>query len=349
MARVRLGFIGVGGIATWAHLPALKKLADQAELAACADVNRERAESVAREYGFGKAYDSAAAMLAAGGLDAVFVCTPNRFHAESAIAALRAGVHVFCEKPPAMNAEEAQAMAEAASLAGKVLTFGLNYRFEPAAQAAMRFAEGGAFGQIYSGRVTAIRRRGIPSWGVFTNKELQGGGPLIDIGVHMLDTALWLMGYPEPDTVLGATYAEIGKRPPGPAPWGPWDHENFTVEDLATAMIRFKNGASLLLETSFAANIGPMEEHGVRLQGSQGGLSLFPFKAFTEMHGTLVDIAPAWLPDGGESTYYHQAVHFLQAVRGEVAPLVTPQQAIRLSQVIDGIYRSAETGRAEPF
>jgi predicted dehydrogenase len=345
MKKLRIGFIGLGGIATGAHLPAFAALSDQVELAACASRRFEQAQRVAEQWGIGRVYATAEAMLAQEALDGVVIATPNKYHAPYATLALQAGAHVLCEKPPAMSAAEVEGMIQAAKAAGKRLTFALNNRFHPNVQAAHRFVAAGELGEIYAGRVTAIRRRGIPSWGVFTDKELQGGGPLIDIGVHMLDAALWLMGYPEPAEVLGAAYTKIGNRPPGPAPWGPWDHERYQIEDLANAMIRFANGASLVLESSFAANIEPMEEMNVRLQGTEGGVRLFPFEVYKEMHGTLVNITPAWLPEK-PSPYEAQAEHFVAVMRGDAAPIVQMDEALKLQRIIDAIYRSAETGAA---
>lgn len=343
MRKIRIGIIGTGGIATGAHIPGYKALGDQVELVACADVNAERAQKVAQEHGFQRAYGDPKEMLAREDLDAVSICTPNKFHAELSIAALQAGCHVLCEKPPAMNAAEVEAMAAAARQAGRVLTFGFHHRFNPNVQAAKRFVDGGELGEIYNGRVTAIRRRGIPSWGVFTNKELQGGGPLIDIGVHMLDSALWLMGYPEPDKVFGVTHTRLGTRKPGAAPWGPWDYQNYQVEDMATALIRFRNGATLLLETCFIANIEPMDEMNVRLQGTEGGLNLYPFKVFKEMHGTLVDLTAAWLPQNVKA-HHEEIAHFVRVVRGEAEPVCQVHEALILQRIVDAIYRSAETG-----
>lgn len=337
---LRVGIIGAGGIATAAHIPGYQALGGEVELVAVADVNVERAAQVAARFGFARHYADYHEMLEREELDAVSVCTPNKFHAPASIAALKAGAHVLCEKPPATSAAEVQAMQAAAAQAGRVLTFGFHMRHSAQAQAAYRFVAAGELGEIYAGRVTALRRRGIPSWGVFTRKELQGGGPLLDIGVHMLDLALWLMGYPRPETVLGATFCKLGNRP-GVAPWGPWDWKHYDVEDMALGMIRFVGGASLLLETSFAANIEPMEEMNVRLQGTEGGLTYHPFKVHRELHGTLVDVTPAWLPD--VKPYAAEIAHFVRCIRGEEPPLSTPEQALVLQGIVDALYRSAET------
>jgi len=338
--RLRIGIIGVGGIARTAHIPAYLAHKGEAEIVACADVSLERAQAAASEFGIPHAFGDFQEMLNSVELDAVSVCTPNKFHAPATIAALEAGCHVLCEKPPALSAAEAEAMVNKAKSAGKVLTFGLHYRFVPEVQACKRMVDAGELGRIYFARVDAIRRRGIPGWGVFTNKELQGGGPVIDIGVHMLDTALYLMGYPKPRQVLATTYQVLGKRP-GVGVLGAWDWERYEVEDLAAAMIKFEDGSTILLETSFAQNVEELDRMNVRLSGELGGANLFPFKVFKEMHGGLYDLTPAWLPPV-KSPYTEEVGHFLRACRGEVEPIVTLDQALRLQQVLDAIYRSAE-------
>ena len=228
----------------------------------------------------------------------------------------------FCEKPPAMTAEEAERMAQAAEKAGKILTYGFHYRHAPEVEALKRFVDAGELGEIYAARVHALRRRGIPGWGVFTNKELQGGGPLIDIGVHMLDTALYLMGYPEPEVVLGSTYQKLGNRK-GVGVMGDWDWKNFSVEDMARGMIRFKNGASLILESAFAANLDPLEEMNVTLMGDEGGADLFPLKIYQEKHDTLVNITPAHLPEKG--SYELEIERFVDSCLTGIPPLSTPE------------------------
>lgn len=235
-------------------------------------------------------------------------------------------------------------MVEAAERSGRILTFGLMTRYSPEVRAAKRLIDGGELGKIYFARVDAIRRRGIPGWGVFTNKELQGGGPVIDIGVHMLDTALYLMGYPKPTKVFAAAYQEIGTRP-GVGTMGSWDWKNFQVEDLAVGMIKFENGASILLETSFAQNIEELGKMNVRLSGTEGGVNLFPLKVYKEEHGALYDWTPAWMPKG-DRNHVEEIKHFVRACLGEVPPgedpMVKSTEAIRLQQVLDAIYESAE-------
>ncbi len=340
--RLRIGLIGTGGIANGAHIPAYQALGEQVELAACCDVNRAAAEATGRRHQIPAVYADFTEMLSRERLDAVSVCTPNRFHAPAVLAALGAGCHVLCEKPPALGVPEVEEMAAAAQAAGRILTFGFMYRFGAEVSTAKRFADEGAFGEIYSGRVTAVRRRGVPGWGVFTNRALQGGGALIDIGVHMLDAALYVMGYPEPDTVMGVTHTKLGNRVPGVAPLGEWNWREYSVEDVCNAVIRFRDGAALLLETSFIANIEPMEEMNVRLAGTRAGCKLFPFTIFGEEHGALVNQSLAWRSEG--NNYHREVAHFVRCVRGEARPLSTPQEAVKLQRIIGAIYHSAETG-----
>lgn len=337
-AKLRVGLIGAGGIATGAHIPGYKAVSEQVELVAIADVDAKRAAAVASEHGFAHHFGDYRQMLSEVELDAVSVCTPNKFHAPASLAALEAGCHVICEKPPGMNAVEVSQMIEAAEKADRIITFGLNNRFSEEMQAARRFVDGGELGPIYAAAVSAMRRRGIPGWGVFTNKELQGGGPLIDIGVHVLDQALWLMDYPMPVQALASTYQHLGSRP-GVGTMGQWDWQNFSVEDLAMGAVRFENGATLTIETSFAVN-GP-DNHGFRLMGIEGGLSLSPLKFYKEVHGTLVDITPAWLPRQG-GTHTVQMKHFVNACLTGGEPMVKPHEALRLQLVLDALYASAD-------
>lgn len=340
MKKLRVGVIGAGGIATYAHIPGYKKAAAEgkAELVALADIDLERAQQTAQEHGFARAYPDYKEMLANEQLDAVSVATPNRYHAPAVIAALEAGCHVLCEKPPAMTPAEVEAMIATAEKAGKIFTIGLNFRFHPEVEMAKRFIDGGALGEIYAARVKVTRRRGIPTWGVFTNKELQGGGALIDVGVHMLDVALYLMGYSEPVQILGSTYQKIGNRP-GVSPWGQWDWENYAVEDLALGLVKLASGGTVTVEASFADNVAKNETY-VHLSGIKGGLELLPLKIFREEYGSLTDTTPYWVSD--RDMHQEELRHFVACCLGEEQPRVTMSEALSLQRIINGIYQSAE-------
>lgn len=341
--RLRIGIIGAGGIAKGAHIPNYLTCADRIELVAVADVSKQAAERCAEQFSIPLAFDSYEAMLNNAELDAVSICTPNKFHADATIKALEAGCHVLCEKPPAMSYEEALRMADTAKKMNKVLTYGFHYRYTSYVEALKRFIDAGELGDIYMGRVTAVRRRGIPGWGVFTNKELQGGGPLIDIGVHMLDTALYLMNYPEPEIVLASTYQKLGKKK-GVGLNGDWDWENFSIEDMAVGMIKFKNGATLMLETAFAANVEEKDVMQVSLMGDEGGADVFPLKLYQEKHGTLIDVTPAYLSNKSPREAIIET--FVDSCLGKKQPLCTPDEGAILQKIVTAIYDSAERNEA---
>lgn len=340
MEKIRVGIIGGGGIAQGVHIANYKKHSE-VELVAIADVNEGIVKKNIEDHGFKHGFSDFNEMLEKVELDAVSICTPNKFHAEATIAALKAGCHVMCEKPPAMTAAEAKAMESAAIESGKILTYGFMYRYTSQAQILKRFIDAGELGNIYAGKITAMRRSGIPGWGVFTNKELQGGGPLIDIGVHMLDLGLYLMGYPKPKQVMGVTYRELGTRP-GTSIWAPWDYKNYSVEDMAMAMIQFENGATLHLETSFIVHTKEGEMN-VRLHGTEGGCSYSPVGIFQDKHGTLVDITPAHIPE--RNGHQAEIEAFVHAILGKGEVLSHASEGVIVQQIIESIYRSAETGQ----
>jgi predicted dehydrogenase len=338
---VRAGIIGAGGIARYAHIPGYQAQKD-VELVALCDVLPGQAARVAEEFEIPRAYDSYQEMLKKERLDVVSVCTPNVSHKEATVAALKAGLHVLCEKPIAMNLAEGREMVDTAAKLGQVLQIGLHWRFTSQAQALKRFIDAGDLGDIYYGEATCMRRRGIPGWGVFTQKSMQGGGALIDIGVHTLDHTMWLMGNPKPVAVTGATYAAFGKRQDVVSVWAHWDADKFDVDDMGVAMVRFENGATLLLRASWAANIDK-EFSETRILGTDGGAFMSPLRIYKEMHGNLVDITPASLPEVKAHT--QEIAHFIACARGEQRCLVAPQQVLDVQAVLDAIYLSAETGR----
>ncbi|TCI52278.1 Gfo/Idh/MocA family oxidoreductase [Exiguobacterium sp. SH1S21] len=329
---MKIGIIGTGGIATNAHIP--HYIAAGADVVAVMNRTRERGEVVARQFGIERVYDTVADMLANEQLDAVSVCTPNALYKDHVIQALDAGCHVLCEKPPAISEREADEMLQAAKRANRTLHYGFHFRHRTDTQLLKRLIDSNELGHIYAATALALRRRGIPGWGVFTDKELQGGGALLDIGVHMLDLALYLMDYPKPVDVVGHVGQYLGTRP-GVGLMGDWDADNFSVEDTARAMVTFENGASLFLDASFMANIGPKDTMNVELRGTAGGASLFPLTIHTEEHGALFDKTPAHLTL--DDPYATQIRSFLEACRHEPS-YEQAEQAVLLHQIIDRIY-----------
>ena len=342
MGKLKVGIIGAGQIVEVTHMPNYIKNSNLVKTVSIVDVNIERARFMAEKFGIPEYFSSYQEMFDKVDLDAVSVCTPNKFHAEAVIAALNKGCHVLCEKPPAVSLAEAESMTAAAKRNNRILTYNFHFRQGEEVQAVKRFIDAGEFGEIYSARVSALRRRGIPGWGVFTNKEIQGGGPLMDIGVHMLDTALYLMGYPEADYVSASSYQKIGNKP-GVGLMGSWDPGKFTVEDSAFGFIRFKNGSTLMLQTSFALNMKEQSVMNVELFGEKAGASVFPPVIFTEKHGSIMDMQFPFIQEVDK--HGRSIKNFINACLGNEAFICTAEQGLAVQKIIDALYRSAEMGK----
>jgi predicted dehydrogenase len=340
MDKIKVGIVGCGGIASKRHFPGFAMQPD-VEIAAVCDVNIDCARALADQYKAKHVFSNYEELVAVDELDAVSVCTPNFMHMPPAVAALKAGKHVLVEKPIGRNAAEAQAIVDAARESGKKLMVAQCYRFRSDSQALKRFIDGGAMGEIYYASVQAIRRRGIPSWGVFTDKEKQGGGPLIDMGVHILDCAMWLIGHPKPVAASGAAYTKFGNRPGLVGKWGPWDHTNFTVEDFAAGFVRFDNGATLTIESSFASNI-EKDALNLSILGTEGGCQFDPLRIFREEHGTLVDLTPVYLPT--VDIFHAEIRAFVDCIVNDTESPVTGEQALHVAKILDAIYESSERG-----
>jgi predicted dehydrogenase len=342
MEKLKMGIIGVGGIAQGRHIPTFLKMADKVVIEAISDVNEETAKMVGEKFGIPKVYAHYKDMFSE--IDAVTICTPNKFHAEITIAALEAGLHVFCEKPMAMRPDECEAMIAAAEASGKQLAIAYHYRFMKESAAAKRLVAEDEIGRPIVARARGMRRRKVPGWGVFTNKELQGGGSLIDYGCHLLDLSLWLLGNPKPVEVMGTTYNELSKMTGQVNQWGSFDHETFEVDDHVTAYIKFEGGASMLFETSWSANVKGDEE-SVSISGLNGGVDLFPFHMNQMKHGMLLNTEADWVP-GEDDPSLPQAENFVNSCLGLEELVVKPEQAMQVSLIIDAIYRSSESGKS---
>ncbi len=346
---IGIGIIGAGQVATARHLPAFEKLQDEGKvrLVAVSDVGEEKLRLASEKFGIPYAYADYRDMLARDDVDAVSVCTPNFQHKQPVLDAFAAGKHVLCEKPLALNAAEGAEMVAAGRAAGKQLQVGYNLRFGPGAAAVRRFIDDGKLGEIYYARAQALRRRGIPSHGHFTDKAKQGGGPLIDIGAHVLDLSLWLMDFPNPVSVSGQTQAKFGHREGVIGLRGQWDPKRFTVEDFGIGFVRFENGATLTLESSFAANIA-QDQFQTTLMGAEGGAFVdmaqdANTRLFREECGTLTDTTPVFLPQ--VHTHEAEIRAFVQALIDDTPVLVPGEQALVVTRLLDALYLSAETGR----
>ncbi|MCL4545307.1 MAG: Gfo/Idh/MocA family oxidoreductase [Chloroflexi bacterium] len=345
MAKLRVGIAGTGGIARSVHIPGLKKLSDRVEIVSAFDIAADRVKKTAQEFGIPHSFTDFDAMLSGPALDAVVICTPPSSHAPLAVKAFAHGLHVLCEKPVSVNATGALQIVEAAKRAKRVLMVGFQHRFSRPEKTLKRAIDDGALGEIYYARAQSLRRRGIPGWGVFGSKELSGGGPMMDIGVHVLDQTVYLLGNPTPVTVFGMTYQKIANRP-GFNSFGPWDPTTFETEDFATAQVRFANGLTLLLEASWALNIG-QSMHNVLLCGTRGGAELTPLKIYTEQHGMLFNMElPEGVFRGPDSSQDEKIAHFVDCIQHGTTPIVTPSEILNVALILDAVYESAQTGKS---
>jgi len=357
--KLRYGIVGCGGIANGKHLPCIQRL-DGVEAVAFCDIIPARAEKANREYagGKGKVFSDYRELLKEE-LDAVFVLTPNNAHSEVTIAALKSGKHVLCEKPMAKNYSEAKAMLAARDESKKLLTIGYNNRYRPDSLFLKAECEKGTLGEIYFARATALRRRAVPTWGVFLDAEKQGGGPLIDIGTHALDLTLFMMDNYEPDYAVGTVYHKLNKDRNTGNSWGDWDTKAFSAEDSAFGFVVMKNGATVILESSWALNIIEEREAVTTLCGTKGGANMPKAGELTlngVKNGRLFNMAPI-LQAGGVAFYKgdnekdtdREARTFKNAILGKGKLYVLPEQALVVTRILEGIYKSAASGKPHYF
>jgi len=357
---VKIGIVGCGGIANGKHMPSLKKLPD-VEMAAFCDIIPERAEKAAADYGAegAKTFTDYRKLLELKDIEVVHVLTPNVSHAEISIAALEAGKHVMCEKPMAKTAADARRMLEAHKKAGKLLSIGYNGRSEASQMYARKLVEDGVLGDIYYTRAVCLRRRGVPCWGVFLNKEAQGGGPIIDIATHSVDRVMWLTGNYDVKAVTASTFLNLGKTPnaanaPG---WGTWKPEDFEVEDSAFAFVQFYNGMVMNIECSWMINL-PEDQFGtIALCGTKAGIDFHGgLRLNGEADGILylnnIQVEDHQRPRifGKKMTgTEYDAWQWIEAVKGNGTPLVLPEEALVVSEILEAIYTSAKTGKTVEF
>ena len=346
---LKLALIGLGGMCKAAHEPFYRD-DPRVEVTAVCDIIEERAVYMRDKYfPAAKIFTDYREILKDPAVDAVDICTPNDLHSEIAVAALNAKKHVFCEKPDAVNVEKAMAMKEAAEKNGRLLMVMRNNRFVSASRYLKRYIEEGRMGEIYCGRCGWQRRRGIPGkGGWFTTKARSGGGPLIDLGVHMIDLAVWLMGGPKPVAVSANTYSKFADNDVSDSVNSDFGDKNaegtFDVEDLAMGMIRFENGAVLQIEFSWASNI-KQENRFVELRGTKAGAKWEDKGAeiYTEENGQLLDISP--LPARDENGHRENLRHFVDVLTRGDEPCYQPGQGVDMIKILCAVYESAETGR----
>ena len=359
MSILKAGMIGCGSIAVGKHLPAAK-YTNMVDFIGFCDISEKHALKACKEFGAdgAKTYTEYKKLLDDKSIDVVYITTPNRTHCEIVVAALNAGKHVMCEKPMAINAKEAEKMLNAAEKSGKLLTIGYQNRFRSEYQFTKQFAESGGFGDIYFARAKALRRRAVPTWGVFLDKHEQGGGPLVDIGTHALDLALWTMDNYKPKYAVGTVYHKLNNQKNTGNVWGDWDPEKFTVEDSAFGFVVMENGATIILESSWALNDRFPQEATFTLSGTKAGVDFVDGLHINSIQNGRQSITNVTMPGAGTAFYeaseddkpenIEQTV-FLNAVLGKGELTVTPRQAYIVTLILDGIYQSAKTGKPVYF
>lgn len=356
---LRLGIIGCGGIANGKHMPAEKRN-PRAEMVAFCDIIPERAQKAKEEYGTedSAVYTDYKELLKDETIDTVLVLTHNKEHCRITVDALNAGKHVLCEKPMATTYEEAVKMIEAAKKNNKVLTIGYQNRWRPDSMYMKQMAKDGEFGEVYYAEAIAIRRRAVPTWGVFIDEEKQGGGPLIDIGTHALDLTLHMMDNYEPAYCVGKTFHKLNKNTETGNAWGDWDVDRFTAEDSAFGFIVMKNGAVIYLKSSWALNMADPKEaitticgdkagadmlDGLRINGVKNGRQYIMKPNFSTGGVAFFDGA------GGKEPADYEAANFSAAILDGQELNVKPEQAAVVTRILEGIYKSQQTGKPYYF
>jgi len=337
-----IGVIGCGGIAQKAHFPTIDKFSNLSLFGVC-DVDLRRAEIIKNQYKAQIATKNYKDLLAIDKIDAFHICTPNFMHAPIAIDCLNAGKHVLIEKPIGLNSEEAKEIFACAKKNNKYVMSANCYRFLTEGQMLKKFIAEDMLGDIYYSRIQALRRRGIPPHGNFTNKKMQGGGSLIDTAIHLIDLAVYLLGNPDPISVYGAKFTKIGNTKGHAAGIrGQWNPDEYDVEDFACGMVRFSNGHVMSIESSFAANV-ENDKLNISLLGSKGGADLQPLKIYTEHAQIMTDITPVLVPP---TNFYEVEIKgFYNAIINKTQTPVTQAETMNVIKIIEGLYKSAETGK----
>jgi len=344
----KVGVIGVGSISD-AHIqPYLKN--EKVELLAFCDINEERLKQKGELHGVKQLYTDYNELLANPEIEAVSICTWNNTHAKIAVAALEAGKHVLVEKPLSITVEEAEAVEEAAKKANKVAQVGFVRRHDSNAKLLKTFIENDDLGELYYAKASYLRRLGNPG-GWFSDISRSGGGPLIDLGVHVIDLTWYLMGKPRPVSVSGNTYNRLGNRSHienlsfyQAADYDPTLND---VEDLTNALIRFENGASLYVDVSFTLH-AKADEGSVRLYGDKGGAEVEPkFTIMTEKHNTIMNSTPQVDSQGFnfDQAFTEEINHFVECCQTGKQTIAPISDGVQVMKMLNAIYESAKKGK----
>ena len=342
--KLRVGVIGVGGIAN-AHFPGWEQ-SPIAEVVALADTDAATVKRVGETKGAKELYTSGEQLIKKADVDIVDICTPNMYHCPLAVAAFKAGKHVICEKPLAPTPDEIKQMIKARDKSGKLLMTAQHFRFQGTSIAMKREIEKGVLGNVYHARCWMLRRSGAPTRPGFIMKQHSGGGPCIDIGVHILDLTLWMMGNPKPVSVTGVTQAILAHKKGAFSNWGGPIPKTFDVEEFATGFVRFENGATLVLEVSWLLNHNTQgEDMQMWLYGDKGG-SLWPTnEIYVTDNKTMQHFNQKLQNAEGGAPHAKECMAFAEAVANGKPSPVPAEQSLDVIAILDGLYRSAAAGK----
>jgi len=340
MSKIKIAIVGTGSIAQGSHLPSYAKM-DDIEIVSVADIDYEKAKTVAEKYNIPKAFDSVEALLEGSDPDIVDVCVWPAAHAEVTITAANAGKNVICEKPTCDSIEKALAMRDAVRKNNVNFMLATPLRYMPAATYIRERVDAGDFGEVFYGKTAYVRQRGIPG-GWFSCKKYAGGGPILDVGVHRIDLAWYCMGCPKPVSVSATASYRIGDyRDENRSGWNGADVPDyvFNTEDSSHGFIRFENGASLYFETSWSFN-GPGYNF-TQIAGDKAGATVDPLKIYRGNGREIIEETPEVT---GRGYFDIELSHFVDCVRNDKVPCSDIEQAVMLEAILDGIYKSADAG-----
>lgn len=337
---LRVAIIGAGQIAEKVHAAYFRTKKNEFDLVAVVDKDINKAKEFCEKNEFNKAYDTVDDMLSNEKPEIICICTPNRFHFENVMKSIDSGASVFCEKPPAMTSQEAKLMADLAKSKSVYLGYDFQHRYSEETKMIKKNIH--LLGEIYYVEANALRRSGVPGWGNFIDKKLQGGGPLIDYGIHMLDTALYLLDFPDVVSVTGYSYQKIGNKKSYGA-FGAWNPQKFTVEDSFFGILELKGGGILKINTSFALNIKQEKVLDIQLCGDLAGANLYPGEIYADDRGEPVTLKSS--PGVANNNHFESIDNFCRKVKGdEKATIASGEQGYIIQNIIEKLYKSAEIG-----
>lgn len=349
MNKINVGVIGAGSISAL-HFAAYASR-DDVNIAAVCDINEARAKEKAEQYGTGTHFTDYKELLATPEIDAVSICTWNNTHAEIAIAALHAGKHVLLEKPLCKTVNEAYQIEEAAKKHSKqVLQVGFVRRHGTNTHVLKKFIDAGDMGNIYYAKASYLRALGNPG-GWFADKERSGGGPLIDLGVHVIDLSWYLMGKPKVQSVSGNAYHRLGNRShienKSFYQTADYDPAQNSVEDMVNALIRFDNGASIMVDASYSLH-AKKDSGELKVFGEKGGAEIDPhLHLTTEKHNTILNVSPEIDNTAFDmsSGFQNEINHFIACVKGDTQTIAPVEDGVEIMKILAGVYESSETGK----